>query len=521
METAPVQNVPATTSVRIDGNFSRRIRLVCIMLSLACFYFLFGTPAFAEQQAPQMAADGTLTIDPEDVRKPWTGDLDGMIERQTVRVLTVNSKTYYFIDKGVQRGTVVDFSRLFEDEINKKLTAEKKLKHKHLKIRVVFIPVRRDQLLPALAAGEGDIAAANLTITPERQKLVDFTVPGFANVSEVAVTGPASPRIASLDDLSGNEVFVRKSSSYFESLVALNEKFAAENKPPVTLNEAPETLEDEDLLDMVNAGIVAIIVVDKHKADFWKQIFPNLTVHDNVAVRVGGNIAWALRKGSPLLKAALDDFVTRNKVGTSIGNQLLKRYLKSLKYVKNATSEGERKKFEAVVQYFQTYAAKYDVDRLLMAAQVYQESQLNQNVKSPVGAIGVMQLMPATGKEMNVGDVTEIEANIHAGIKYMRFMIDHYYGKEPMTKLDKALLAFASYNAGPGRISKLRKEAAKRGLDPNVWFQNVEYIAAEKIGQETVTYVRNIYKYYIAYRLVLESRAATKEAVEKIKGGAK
>jgi len=491
------------------------------MLSLACFGFLFGGPALAQKQAPQKAVGGTLTIDLAQMQKPWTGDLDGMIERRVIRVLTVNSKTFYFHDKGTQRGTVVDSFRLFEDELNKKLAAEKKLTNKNLKVRVAFIPLRRDQLLPALAAGKGDVAAANLTITPERQKLVDFTVPGMANVSEVVVAGPASPKVASLDDLSGKEVFVRKSSSYYESLVALNTKFAAEKKPPVTLKEAPETLEDEDLLEMLNAGLIAIIVVDKHKADFWKQIFPKLTVHDNVAVRTGGDVAWALRKGSPQLKAALDDFVTRNKVGTAIGNQLLTRYLKNVKYVKNAATEEERKKFLALIQYFKKYGDQYDVDWLLMGAQGYQESQLNQNAKSPVGAIGVMQLMPATGKEMKVGDVTEIEANIHAGIKYMRFMIDQYYGKEPMTQLDKALFAFASYNAGAGRISQLRKEAAKRGLDPNVWFQNVEYVAAEKVGQETVTYVSNIYKYYIAYRLVLESQASTKEAVEKITGGAK
>jgi membrane-bound lytic murein transglycosylase MltF len=436
-------------------------------------------------------------------------------------VLTVNSKTFYFVDKGVLRGTVVDSFRLFEDELNKKLAAENKLKNKNLKVRVVFIPLRRDQLLPGLAAGKGDVAAANLTITPERQKLVDFTVASLSNVSEVMVTGLSSPKVASLDDLSGKEVFVRKSSSYYESLVALNKKFAAEKKPVVTLKEAPETLEDEDLLEMLNAGLVAVIVVDKHKADFWKQIFPKLTVHDDVAVRTGGEVAWAIRKGNPQLKAMLDDFTTRNKVGTATGNQLLTRYLKNVKYVKNAASEEERKKFTALIQYFQKYGDQYDVDWVLMGAQGYQESQLNQNAKSPVGAIGVMQLMPATGKDMKVGDITETEANIHAGIKYMRFMIDQYYEKEPMTKLDKALFAFASYNAGAGRISQLRKEAAKRGLDPNVWFQNVEYVVAEKIGQETVTYVSNIYKYYIAYRLVLESRGSTKEAVEKIKGGAK
>jgi membrane-bound lytic murein transglycosylase MltF len=495
--------------------------LMASVLSLTCCGVLAGNTALAQEQRPQKAAGGTLTIDLVKGQKPWTGDLDGMIERRVIRVLTVNSKTIHFLDKGVLRGTAVEYVRLFEDELNKKLAADKKLKNKNLKVRAVFIPVQRDQLLPGLVAGKGDIAAAGLTITPERRKLVDFSGAALSNVSEVVVSGPASPNVANLDDLSGKDVFVRKSSSYYESLVALNEKFATEKKPPVILKEAPETLEDEDLLEMLDAGLIPLVIVDKYLADFWKQIFPRLTVHDNVAVRTGGEKAWAIRKDSPQLKAILDDFATRHKVGTSTGNQLLTRYLKNVKYVKNAASEEERKKFLALIQYFQKYGDQYDVDWVLMGAQGYQESQLNQNAKSSVGAIGVMQVMPATGKDMKVGDITETEANIHTGIKYMRWMINHYYGKEPMTELDKALFAFASYNAGAGRISQLRKEAAKRGLDPNVWFQNVEYVAAEKIGQETVTYVSNIYKYYIAYRLVLESRASKKEAVEKIKGGAK
>ena len=491
-----------------------------LSLSLTCSCVLFGNAALAAAPAPQKAGK-TLTIDLANVQKPWTGDLDGMIERGVIRVLTVNSKTIYFLDKGVQRGIAVEFVRLFEEELNKKLAAEKKIKRKYLKVRAVFIPVRRDQLVPGLIAGKGDIVAAHLTITPERQQVVDFTAAGLSNVSEVVVSGPASPKIASLDDLSGKDVFVRKSSSYYESLLALNEKFAVEKKPPVTLKEAPETLEDEDLLEMLNAGIIPLVVVNKHLADFWKQIFKQLTVHDNVAVRTGGEIAWAIRKDSPQLKVRLDDFAMRHKLGTLTGNQLLMRYLKNVKYVKNAASEEERKKFLALVQYFQKYGEQYDVDWLLMGAQGYQESQLNQNAKSRVGAVGVMQVMPATGKAMKVGDITKTEANIHAGIKYMRWMIDHYYGNEPMTELDKALFAFASYNAGAGRISQLRKEAAKRGFDPNIWFHNVEYVVGEKIGQETVTYVSNICKYYIAYRLVVESRLATKEALEKIKSETK
>ena len=485
-------------------------------LGLACAWALWVAHAQAQSPAPAKPADAALTIELRN--QPWTGDLDGMIERRTIRVLTTHSKTSFFVDKGVSRGLVVDALHLFENDLNKRLAAEKKLKNKHLKVRVVFIPLARDALLPALAAGKGDIAAANLTVTPARQALVDFTVPLTSNVSEVVVTGPGSPPINTLDDLAGKEVFVRKSSSYHESVLALNRKFAADKKPAVRIKEAPETLEDEDLLEMLNAGLVASVVVDSHIADLWKQVFSKLVVHSGVVLRSGGEIAWAIRKDSPQLKAALDGFVARNKVGTSMGNQIVGRYLKSLKYVKNAAAVEERKKFVALLDYFRKYGDKYNVDPVLMAAQGYQESQLNQNARSHVGAIGVMQVMPATGKDMNVGDITQTEANIHAGIKYMRWMINQYYEKEPMTQLDKALFAFASYNAGAGRLSSLRKEAAKRGLNPNVWFQNVEYVVAEKVGQETITYVSNIYKYYIAYRLLLESQAARQEAVEKVKG---
>lgn len=455
-----------------------------------------------------------LTLDMEPIVKPWTGDFDEMIERRMVRVLTVYSKTFYFIDKGIQRGLVYDTFHLFEADLNKKLAKARKLGHQHLKVRVVLIPVDRGELLQALTAGKGDIAVANLTITAERQKLVDFSVPTYPDVSELVVSGPASPAVSGVDDLAGKEVFVRRSSSYYESLVALNQRFAAEDKPAVIIKEAPETLEDEDLIEMVNAGLIPLIVVDKHKADFWKQVFPAITVHDAVAVRTGGDIAWAIRKGSPQLKAAIDDFIARHGKGTTTGNVLLARYFKNIKYVKDATSESERRKFLDLVQYFQKYGDQYDVDWLLMAAQGYQESQLDQSVRSRVGAIGVMQVMPPTGRQLGVGNIAETEPNIHAGIKYMRWMIDQYYGKESMTKLDKALFAFASYNAGARRIAQLRKEAEKRGLDPNVWFHNVEYVAAEKIGAETVTYVGNIYKYFIAYDLI------TKARMEKAKAAA-
>jgi membrane-bound lytic murein transglycosylase MltF len=474
-----------------------------------------GTPAPPSRQREQ------LTIAPQEIMKPWTGDLDGMIQRGFIRVLTVYSKTFYFVTKGVQRGAVPDIFRVFEEDLNKQLAKEGKLKHKHLKVRVAFIPVARDDLLTALVAGKGDIAASSLGVTDERKKLVDFSVPMVSNVSVFIVSGPASPAISSVDDLAGQQVFVRPGSVYFEILTDLNRRFAAENKPAIVIKEAPKELEDEDLLEMVNAGLMPFTVTADFLAHFWTQVFPNIKVHEAAPLRTGGDIAWAIRKGCPQLKAVIDDFAVRHAKGTAIGNQILARYLKNAKYVKDAASEKERAKFLALLPYFEKYSDQYDVDWLLMVAQGYQESQLDQSVKSPVGAIGVMQVMPATGKELKVGNITQAEANIHAGVKYMRWMIDQYYEKEPMTKLDKALFAFASYNAGAGRISQMRKEAAKRGLDPNVWFHNVEYVAADKIGAETVTYVANIYKYYIAYKLLMEAKAEKEQALEKLKGQGK
>ncbi len=493
-----------------------RKAIPAIMAGLALFSLMVFTSGKATAANVSPKAE-QLGIEATDAMKNWTGDLDGMIERRVIRVLTSYSKTFYFHDKGKQRGATYDIFRLFEEDLNKQLEKDKKLRQKHLKIHVVFIPVARGDLLQALAAGKGDIAAANLTITEERRKLVDFSKPLGGNVSERLISGPDSMAVYGLNDLAGKEVFVRKSSSYYESLTALNMHFAAEKRPAVIIREAPDALEDEDLIEMVNAGLVPFIVVDSHKANFWKEIFPKIKVHQDIALRTGGEIAWAIRKNSPQLKALVDDFVTRHGKGTLLGNIIFKRYLKDTKYVKNATSEAERRKFIALIETFRKYGDQYNVDWLLMAAQGYQESQLNQTVRSKAGAIGVMQIMPATGKELGVGDISKVDPNVHAGTKYMRLMIDQYYANEPMTDLNKALFALASYNAGAGKIAQLRKEAARRGLDPNIWFRNVEYVAADKIGAETVTYVANIFKYYIAYQLIVEAIVKQKQAEQQFK----
>jgi membrane-bound lytic murein transglycosylase MltF len=470
---------------------------------LAAIALLLTAPAAAAPPRPAGAAS---------VGDKWTGDLDGMIKRRRIRALVVSSKTFYFIDRGTQRGATYDGLRAFEDDLNRRL------KTGHLKVNVVFIPVSRDELLPALVDGRGDIAAANLTITPERSRQVDFSEPVWRGVGEIPVTGPGSQPLRAPEDLAGREVFVRKSSSYHESLVRLNGELAKAGKPPVRLRLAPEQLEDEDLLEMVNAGLVSTVVVDSSKAEFWKQIFPSLTLHPDAAVRTEGEIAWAFRKNSPKLAEALNRFIDKNRQGTAFGNEIFRRYLKSTKWVKSATSQEEFAKFQRTVELFRKYGDRYAFDWLLLAAQGYQESQLDQSKRSPAGAVGVMQVLPATGKDMGVGDIRQVDANVHAGVKYLRYLADRYFKDAPMDPLNRGLFAFAAYNAGPAKVARLRKEAASAKLDPNVWFNNVEVIAAKRIGRETVQYVSNIYKYYIAYGLALEEHEERERAKQAVPG---
>jgi membrane-bound lytic murein transglycosylase MltF len=446
-------------------------------------------------------------------QKTMLGDFDEMVQHGTIRALVVYSKTFYFLDRGRQHGISYEVLKEFEKFINKKL------KTKILQVQVVFIPVSRDELMPSLLNGLGDIAVANLTITTERQKQVDFSNPFLGGVKELLVTGPAAPPINSIDDLTGKEIHVRRSSSYYESLIQLNTSFKNAGKSQMKLVLADEIFEDEDLLEMVNAGLIPMIVMDSHKAQFWKQIFDNIAVHQGIAVRAGGEIAWAFRKNSPKLKAVVNDFVKGHKKGTMLGNILFKRYLQNTKYVKNSMSEKELKKYNSMVQLFKKYAGEYNFNSLMIAAQAYQESGLDNSRRSHAGAVGVMQLLPTTAADPNVSiaNIEKLENNIHAGTKYLRFIIDRYYKDEPMDDVNKLLFAFASYNAGPARVRGLRKEAVAMGLDPNVWFRNVEIVAAKSIGRETVQYVSNIYKYYIAYQMVVKQ--IDKKQLQKDKSG--
>ncbi len=446
-------------------------------------------------------------------KEPWTGDLDTMREERLIRVLTVYGLGRYYLDGPEEKGFTYEWFKMFEEFVNRHQ------KVKHVKTHVVFLPVARDQLIPALLAGRGDIVAAGITITPERLEVIDFSDPLTKELAEVLVTGPGAAQLDSLTDLAGQSVYVRASSSYRSSLDALNREFEEQGLELIEIEDAPEQLEDEDLLEMVNAGMLNWAVVDDYKARNWSTVFENLKVRDDLVFRAGGRIGLGFRKNSPLLAAELNEFVKTHKQGTLHGNILINRYFKNFDWSKNALAASDYQRFRDVADIFAKYGQQYGVDYLMVAAQGYQESRLNQNARSAAGAIGIMQLLPTTAADANIGipDITNVESNIHAGIKYLDFIRKRYFSDSGMDVFNQTMFAFAAYNAGPARVRKLRTMAEQEGYDPNLWFDNVEIMAARDIGRETVQYVANILKYYLAYSFSVQRQLEREQS--RIKAG--
>lgn len=427
-------------------------------------------------------------------------DLPEMLEIGVIRVLVSPTRTDFFIDRGQPKGFAHDLMTAYRENLVKSLG------HRDRKLTIVFVPVPFDQLIPALLEGKGDVIASNFTITPERAKKVTFSDPYISDVHEVIVSGPQSPELSSLDDLSGRELLVVDGSSYFTHAKALSAELVTAGKKPIRLHSPERPLETEDILELVNAGSIPYTACDRHIADLWAKVLPELKVHEDLYLSSGNKIAFAVRPESTKLLESLNHFVADHKKGTLLGNILFKRYFVDTKWCKDALKPADRDRIGRLASDFKQFASKYDFDWMLMAAQGYQESQLDQDKRSSVGAIGVMQVLPSTGKQMDCGSLDNASNNIHAGIKYMSWLRENYFSDADLKPGPRVDFTLAAYNAGPGRIRQLREKAKAEGLDPNLWFDNVEQIAMQEIGIETVRYVRNINKYYVAYASMLAMR---------------
>ena len=448
----------------------------------------------------------------------WDGDFDALLKHRMIRILVPYSPTLFYNDRGQQRGIIAEAGAELEKYINEKYPDKRPF-------TVVLIPTTREHLFQGLIDGEGDVVAGSITITPARLERFDFTTPTYNRINQILITGPEAPELHSLDDLAGQTIHVRKSKSFYENLLQLNERFehadpSGRQLPLMKLVLLPDELESEDVLDMVNAGMFQIAVCEEWRANIWARYLPNVRVRRDLVLKEDTQLGWAMRKQSPRLKAVLDAFIVRGNAN-GLFQRLLQNADVNVRRTRNATGGSEMKKFEATIKLFREYGQQYQFDYLMLAAQGYQESRLNQSARSSRGAVGIMQLMPATGTEMKVGDILQAAPNIHAGTIYMARLMDRYFKDARFDEQNRNLFAFASYNAGPGNISMVRTRAMKEGVNPDVWFNQVEHIAARTLGQETVRYVRNVFKYYVAYKLAQQTEDARAQAIEGLKANGK
>ncbi len=441
-----------------------------------------------------------------------TGDLDEIRQRRILRVLVEYSPTYFFFSDGEPKGFEYELLSRFEERLNRDVRSEDR------KIHVIFTPVRFEDLLPYLVEGRGDIAAAGLTITAERREIVAFTDPYLPDVDEVVVTAKHVQGLRTPADLSGRSVYVLPSTSFAQHLEELNRAFGRAGRAPVRIVPADPDLNTEGILELVNAGVVDITVADRHVAEIWAAGLTDMVVRTDLRIARSGDIAWAVRKDNPELLSELNAYVKTIRRGTLLGNIFFRRYYRDTRWIRNPLTPSEMGKLKRYRPLFQKYAAEYGMDWMALAAQAYQESRLDQDCRSPTGAVGIMQLMPSTAadKAVAIPDISTAENNIHAGVKYMAWLRDTYFDDPDLPDEVRWDFTLAAYNLGPGRVRRLREAAKASGLDPNRWFFNVEQIALKTAGPEPVRYVSNINKYYIAYSMAEKSRSLGKEIRKRI-----
>ena len=492
----------------MSTNLSRRRRKIWFLLLAGALLMIvsFATAVVAQAQSTDSSAAsaGKTSAQSPDSGLPvsfqrYTGDLDAMVKRGNIRALVLYSRSGFFYVNGQPEGIYYEALQYFQQFVNRKLPAGQHAE-------VTFIPVRPDQLETALTQGVGDLIAYGLVVTPEREQQVAFSIPIQTDVKQTVVTGKDFGPVSSLEDLGGKKVFVNPLTTYYGNLEKVNDSLRKQGKPTILIQKADPNLIDEDLLEMVNAGILPATVTLDERAKLWASVFPNIVAQPKLVIANEGDLAWAMRKNNPKLKQLVDEFVKTRAVGTSFGNTLVRRYLGSNQWVKNPTTAAEIKKFEATVDFFKKYSSQYGFDYLMVVAQGYQESLLEQSARGPTGAVGIMQVKPSTAAAppISIPDIGTAENNIHAGVKVLKTIADTYFNDPKIDPMNRLLFTFAAYNAGPNRIAELRKRAPAQGLDPNKWFENVELLVAHDVGPVTVQYVSNIYKYYIAYKLVVE-----------------
>lgn len=428
----------------------------------------------------------------QDIIEEHSYDLPEMVKNKKIRVLTTYTFSNYFVYQGKAFGYEHSLMEEYKKFLNK---GKRRVDH----VDFYYFPLPYDLLVSAMNNGYGDIVAANLSIIPERSLEVDFTDPYQWNIKEVLVTHTSIDGIQKIEDLSGRKVHVREDSSYHYSLNRLNEQLKEKKLDPVKIMTLPGLINTGEIIELLSSNVIDITVADSHLASIGEELLPDVKIHDRIVFNDNVRFGWMVRKNNPELKASLNQFIKTIKKGTLLGNIYFKRYFKENPWAREALKREDLGKFSKYAPLFKKYGEMYGIDWMLVEAQAFQESGLNPDVRSRAGAVGLMQLLPSTAKYMGIKNIQTTENNVHAGVKYLKFLMDKYFPEEKYSPTERLRFALATYNAGPGNIQRSLRKTAALGYDTTKWFGNAEMGTMQQVGLEPVHYVRSINKYYLSF----------------------
>jgi membrane-bound lytic murein transglycosylase MltF len=443
----------------------------------------------------------------QDIVEEYTEDLPDMIKRKKVRVLTTLTFSNYFVYEGKAYGYEYSLMEEYKKFLNKG-------RKRADQVDFYYFPVPWDLLVSGLNKGYGDIVAANQTIFQERGEEADFTDPYQWDLKEVVISREGIEGLQKIEDLSGRKVHVREGSSYHYTLLRLNDEMKEKKLAPVDIVPLPGLINTGEIIELVSSDVIDITVADSHIASIADELLPNIRVYNEIVLNDDVKFGWMVRKNNPQLKASLNQFIKTIKKGTYLGNIYFKRYFKQNPWVRDYMKREDLKKFSKYAPLFKKYGEMYGVDWMLVEAQAFQESGLNPDVRSPAGAVGLMQLLPSTAEWMGFKEHLSPENNVHAGVKYLKYLMDQYYPEDEYSATERLRFALATYNAGPGNMQKSVKRSEEMGYDPTVWFDNVEMGTMRQVGLEPVHYVRNINKYYLSF-LISDILIDVKEEIKQ------
>ncbi|MDF9795921.1 membrane-bound lytic murein transglycosylase F [Catalinimonas alkaloidigena] len=453
--------------------------------------------------------------------EPVDFDLEEIRERGKLIAISSYSPTSYFIYRGQPMG--------YEYELLERLAAYLELE---LEIKIAY---NLDNFIEMLNSGEGDLVAHSLSITKSRKKHVDFT--NYYSVTRQVLVqrkpqGWRKMKLHEIEqqiirdplDLIGKPVYVRKNTSYYRRLINLSQEMGGD----IQVEPMDGKLETSEIIKKVAEGEIDYTVADEDIAKINQTYYRDLDVE--TALSFPQRQAWMVRKTSPKLKAAINAWLEEEKKGTDF-YVIYNKYYKNQKRFRTRVSSdyfsltgGKISEYDNEIQ---QAAEQLGWDWKLLASQIYQESHFDPETESWAGAIGLMQLMPATARELGDYNLYKADESIEAGVKYLEKLSSMY--SDVPDSLERIKFVLATYNAGPGHISDARALAKKHDKDPNVWTGNVdEYILlkAQKEyysdpvvkhgycrGEEPYNYVNEIFKRYQVYRDLMDQEGRDDEAV--------